>query len=314
MKTIGQYSKNELLAVALNEHFDAAARSTYKLTGSEGDLDYAHIVDEEIDALQDMPEPEISFTKREYRDNNFDLSSFRPQSELNPKIWVNGELNSRVRLRLLDIADDFIKTLEVDWVEPKDIILTGSLANYNWSKYSDFDLHIVIDFEEVDERVNFVKDYFDAKKKLWNEQHENLKIYGFPVEVYVQDANEFHNASGVYSLELGEWIKRPSKNSIQAIKLNKFYIKEQVLKFIRKIDELESALEGETDEYKLDQIGLKANALFKKLKSMRKEGLKSGLEMNSNNLVFKCLRRCSYIKKLIDIKTETYDKMRSINQ
>lgn len=312
MKTVGQYSKNELLAVALNEHFDAAARSTYKLTSSEGDLDYAHIVDEEIDALQDRIEPEISFTKREYKDNNFDLSSFRPQSELNPKIWINGELNSRVRLRLLDIADDFVKTLEVDWVEPKDIILTGSLANYNWSKYSDFDLHIVIDFEEVDERVNFVKDYFDAKKKLWNEQHENLKIYGFPVEVYVQDANEFHNASGVYSLELGEWIKRPSKNSIQAIKLNKFYIKEQVLKFIRKIDELESALETETDSYKIEQIALKANALFKKIKDIRKESLKKGNEMESGNIIFKSLRRLKYIEKLVDIKAKTYDRLFSI--
>ena len=312
MKTVGQYNKKELLAVALNENFDAAARSTYWLTGSEGDLDYAHIVDEEIDALQDREEPEISFTKKEYKDNNFDLSSFRPQTQLHPKIWINGELNSRVRLRLLDIADDFIKTLEVNWVEPKDIILTGSLANYNWSKYSDFDLHIVIDFEEVDERVNFVKDYFDSKKKLWNEQHENLKIYGFPVEVYVQDANEVHTASGVYSLELGEWLKKPSKNSIQAIKLNKFYIKEQVAKFVHKIDALEAALEGETDSYKIEQIALKANALFKKIKDIRKESLKKGNEMSSGNIVFKCLRRVGYIEKLVDIKTKTYDRLFSI--
>ena len=310
--SVKKYTKEQLLSVALNEHFDAAARSTYMISSSNGDLDYAHIVDEEIDALESKPEPEISFTKKEYRDNNFDLSSFRPQTQLHPKIWINGQLNSKVRLRLLDIADDFIKTLEVDWVEPKDIILTGSLANYNWSKFSDFDLHIVIDFEEVDERVNFVKDYFDAKKKLWNEQHENLKIYGFPVEVYVQDANEYHTASGVYSLELGQWLKEPSKNSIQAIKLNKFYIKEQVLKFIKRIDMLEAELDGETDEYKLEQISLKAKALFDKIKAMRREALKNGNEMSSNNIVFKCLRRVGYIGKLVDIKAKTYDKIFSI--
>ena len=305
------YTKEQLLSVALNENFDAAARSSFMLTGEKLD-EYCHVIDEEIDALEDKEEPEISFTKKEYQNNNFDLSSFRPQTQLHPKIWINGELNSRVRLRLLDIADDFIKTLEVDWVEPKDIILTGSLANYNWSKYSDFDLHIVIDFEEVDERVNFVKDYFDAKKKLWNEQHEDLKIYGFPVEVYVQDANELHTASGVYSLELGEWLKEPSKNSIQAIKLNKFYIKEQVLKFIRKIDELEMELNGETDEYKLEQISLKAKALFDRIKAIRRESLKNGSEMSSGNIIFKCLRRVGYIGKLVDIKTKTYDKIFSI--
>ena len=312
MNNIGAYSKNDIMLAALNEQFDAAARSSFKITGSEGDLDYAHIVDEEIDALENGPEPEISFTKKEYSDNNFDLSSFRPQTQLHPKIWVNGEINSKVRLRLLDIADDFIDTLDVNWAKPKDIILTGSLANYNWSKYSDFDLHVVIDFEEVDDRVNFVKEYFDAKKKLWNEQHENLKIYGFPVEVYVQDANEFHTASGVYSLELGQWLKKPEKNRIQAIKLNKFYIKEKVLKFIHRIDSLAAALEHEEDEYKLEQIALKANDLFKQIKSMRREALKNGGEMSSNNIVFKALRRTGHIGKLADIKTKTYDKIFSI--
>lgn len=300
------------MMAALNENFDAAARSSFKITGSEGDLDYAHIVDEEIDALEDKPEPEICFTKGEYKSNNFDLSSFRPQTQLHPKIWINGRINSKVRMRLLDIADDFIDTLEVDWVKPKDIILTGSLANYNWSKFSDFDLHVVMDFEEVDDRVNFVKDYFDSKKKLWNEQHENLKIYGFPVEVYVQDSNEFHNASGVYSLELDEWLKKPEKNSIQAIKLNKYFIKEKVWKFIRQIDELYDAAADETDEYILEQIAKKANALFKKIKSMRREGLRRGGEMNSFNIIFKCLRRSGHIGKLADIKSKTYDKIFSI--
>lgn len=295
----------------LNEHFDAAARSSFGLTGEKLD-DYCHVVDEEIDELDDTQTQETSFTKGEWARNNFDLSSFRPQTQLHPKIWFNGQMNSRVRLRLLDIADDFIKTLEVDWVEPKDIILTGSLANYNWSKFSDFDLHIVIDFEEVDDRVNFVKDYFDSKKKLWNEQHGNLKIYGFPVEVYVQDANEFHTASGVYSLELGQWLKKPEKNSIKAIQLNKFYIKEKVLKFIKLIDELSDEADTETDEQKLEEVALKANALFKRIKAMRRESLKNKGEMGSNNIVFKALRRTGHIGKLADIKMKTYDKIFSI--
>lgn len=310
MNSIETYSKNDILDAVLNENFDAAARSSFELSGEKLDQ-YSHIIDEEIDGLDDSGQ-EISFTKKEYSDNNFDLSSFRPQAQLHPKVWINGQLNSKVRLRLLDIADDFIDTLEVDWVKPKDIILTGSLANYNWSKFSDFDVHVVIDFEEVDDRVNFVKDYFDSKKKLWNEQHDNLKIYGFPVEMYVQDANEYHNASGVYSLEMGEWLRKPEKNGIQAIKLNKFYIKEKALKYIKKIEELYHAAETETDEYKLEQIALAANELFRKIKSMRREALKTGGEMSSNNIVFKALRRTGHIGMLADVKTKTYDKIFSI--
>ena len=296
-------------------YFDAAARDKFTITSSSGDLDYAHIVDEEIDALVPVSEEEPEeyvLRKKDLTMKDIDLSSFKPKKQLEPHIWINGEMNSRVRLRLMDIADDVIDTLDVDWVKPKDIILTGSLANYNYSKYSDFDLHVVIDFEEVDDRVNFVKEYFDAKKKLWNEQHENLKIYGYPVELYVQDSNEFHNASGVYSLNLNAWIRKPSENGIESIKLNKFYIKEKVLKLINKIDELCELADTETDGYKLEEVAEKANALFKKIRSARKIGLKRGGEMDSFNIIFKCLRRFGYIGKLADLKTRTYDKLFSI--
>ena len=90
--------------------------------------------------------------------DDVDLSSFNIKKHLNPKFWDDGHLDTRIRLRLLDIADDFFYSLGVDWVEPEDVIITGSLANYNWSKkYSDIDLHILIDYEDVDERVDFVR-------------------------------------------------------------------------------------------------------------------------------------------------------------
>ena len=285
--------------------FDAAARDKFQLTPYKMD-DYSHVIDEEIDNLSESDEYCIA------KKDVVDLSSFRPQPELHPKIWPHNKLNSKVRLRLLDIADDFIETLSVDWAKPKDIILTGSLANYNWSKYSDFDLHIIMDFSEVDERVEFVKDYFDSKKKIWNEQHENLKIYGFPVEVYVQDANEQHTASGVYSLERNKWLVVPERNHIKAIQLNKFFIKEKVFKFMRQIDALEEALNKTDDAHNAEQIGLKAKALFDKIKGIRKEALAKGSEMSSGNIIFKCLRRFDYIGKLVDIKAKTYDKIYSI--
>ena len=290
--------------------FDAAARDKFKLTGEKLD-DYCHVIDEEIDNLPESESNEYSLSKKDLSNPSVDLSSFRPQKELHPKIWPNGKLNSKVRLRLLDIADDFIETLKVDWAKPKDVILTGSLANYNWSKFSDFDLHIIIDFAEVDDRVEFVKDYFDSKKKIWNEQHENLKIYGFPVEVYVQDANELHTASGVYSLERNKWLRTPEKDSIKAIKLNKFFIKEKAGKFIRQINALDDAL-NTADSAQAETIGNKAKALFDKIKGIRKEALAKGGEMSSGNINFKTLRRTGYIEKLADIKAKTYDKIYSI--
>ena len=91
------------------------------------------------------------------------LDSFEAKDELNPKFWVGGKLKTNVRIRLLDIAHDFFEDLDVRWIKPKDVVLTGSLANYNWSKYSDIDLHIIVDFSEVYDKTEFVDDYFISK-------------------------------------------------------------------------------------------------------------------------------------------------------
>ena len=105
-------------------------------------------------------------------------------------------------MKLLDIADDFINTLGIDYDEAEDVIMTGSLANFNWSEeYSDIDLHVVVDFSILGGDPSLLKDYFDAKRKIWNEHHKDLRIYGFKVELYVQDSSEIHASSGVYSID-----------------------------------------------------------------------------------------------------------------
>ena len=104
---------------------------------------------------------------------DIDLSSFKVKNTLNPKIFDSEQhMYGDVRTRMLMIADDFFETLDIGWVEIDDIILTGSLANYNWSKFSDVDLHILVDFDEVDENV---KINFDLSKiYLFEESGELL--------------------------------------------------------------------------------------------------------------------------------------------
>lgn len=300
--------------------YDFASKDKFQISRSHGDLDYAHIVDETVDELlSEFDGTGRSFTKSEIEEAIGNdsllnvLSSFNVQKELNNKVWQeDGTINSKVRLRLLAIADEFIDTLNVDWVEPEDIILTGSLANYNWSRYSDFDLHILIDFKKVDKRVDFVREFFNSKKTLWNEQHENLKIYGFPVELYVQDTNEEHTASGIYSLNKNEWIKEPEKDELRAIKLDKPAIKAKSLKFIEIIDKLCDKYDREKDQHKLETLSKKIKETWDTLKRFRKNALKNGNEMSVGNLVWKCLRRLGYTEKLMDLKYKSYDKINSI--
>jgi hypothetical protein len=273
-------------------------------------------IDENIESIINETRDSITITKGDITKRKkklIDMSSFEPQDELNPKVWMGNKLiNSRVRMRLLDIADNFFDSLDVDWVDVDDIILTGSLANYNWSKYSDFDIHILLDFRKVDEKVEFVSDYFNTKKKLWNLEHEDLKIYGFPVELYVQDVNEPHSSTGIYSLEKNQWIVEPKRENFKDIKLNKGYIKSKSLELIDKIDHIYDIVSRETDEYKIEFLSKKIKKLFDKIKGLRKEGLKKHGEYSTFNIIFKVLRRMGYIDKLYEMKINIYDKLKSL--
>lgn len=250
--------------------------------------------------------------EQEVTSDEVDLSSFKLRNQLNPKFWVNGKLNSKVRLRLLDIADDFWDSLNIGWVEPSDIIMTGSLANYNWSKHSDIDLHLLVDFSKVDDKIDLVKEFFDSKKIIWNDEHENLRIYGYPVELYVQDVNEEHNASGIYSLDRNSWIVEPSQGTNKPIQLNKYIIKDKAAYLMTLIDKLCDEFAVETDPHKIDILSNKVKKLFDKIKKMRKIGLEEDGEMSVGNIVFKTLRRFKYLDKLYDLKSKTYDFIKSI--
>lgn len=245
-----------------------------------------------------------------------DLSSFNIKKNLNPKFWKNGVLDSRIRMKLLDIADDFIEFLGVDWAKPEDITMTGSLANFNWDEnYSDIDLHIIMDYSDVDERKEFVSNYFYSQKKLWNEEHSDITIMGFPVEVFVQDVNERHDSSGVYSLEKNKWLIEPEREKLASSKVNKTFIKDKVSEYMNKIDKLEYLLnKSKDDEYRLRRVMEKSDNLFDKIKGERKIGFErsGGKEINNYNIVFKALRRNGYIEKLVNVKSMAYDKLNSL--
>jgi len=126
--------------------------------------------------------------------------------------------------------------MNITWVKPEGYILTGSICNFNWSEYSDIDLHIVVDFKKVDKRVEFVEEYFKSKKNAWNNEHESLEIYGYKVELYVEDIDAETESGGIYDLEGNEWLKKPNPDDIEEIGLEKYEIKSMAADFMTQID------------------------------------------------------------------------------
>lgn len=228
------------------------------------------------------------------------VKSFRVKDELNPKIWDDFKIDDEVREDLLKIAEDFYGSTDLE-ADVEDIVLTGSLANYNWSeKYSDYDLHILIDFTKVNDAIELVKKYVDSAKSVWNKEHD-IKIKGYEVEVYIQDISEPHKSTGVFSLLNNKWNVKPEEFDFEP---DEDMIAEKGKSVMMMVDELEE----QVDEDKYDAFIEKVQKVWERVKNYRKSGLESeGGELSMGNLVFKFLRRNGYVGKIIDLKRKSYD-------
>jgi predicted nucleotidyltransferase len=235
------------------------------------------------------------------------LKSFSLQETLNPKIWDNyddpkdAKMKPKVRKALERIAEEFIDYLGED-VMVEDIILTGSLANYNWSSFSDFDLHVLVDLQQYEKESETYKELYDLKKRIFNDSHD-IKILGYDVELYTQDKEESHVSSAVYSVANDEWINVPKKDFKK--------IDKNVL--VNKIDNWVEKIETSIEDSETDGVE-KLETIKDKLKEYRKCGLEKGGELSYENLVFKFLRRSKHIEKLFDKINELKDKELSVEQ
>ena len=235
------------------------------------------------------------------------LDSFSLRDTLNPKVWENpsnpkqSKMKGKVRDGLLKIAEKFVDELGED-IFVDDIVLTGSLANFNWSEFSDFDLHVIIDFEQFGEEKELFKENFNLKKQIFNEKHD-IKIYGFDVELYAQDAEETHFSTGVFSVMNNEWESEPKKVKFQ---LDKPTLEKKINNWTEKIDS--AVKKSKTKNGKvLDNIR-------EKLKDYRKSGLEKEGELSYENLVFKFLRRSGHIEKLFSELNKSLDRELSIER
>jgi len=216
------------------------------------------------------------------------IQEYQTQNELNPKIWDGDQLKPSLRLKLLKIAQYFYEFLGID-APIKGVILTGSNVNYNWTDTSDIDLHVLINYKDVNDSIPFVREYMMAKKSIWNNTYP-LQYKGMPIELYAQDENEPHASTGVYCLSCDKWLKQPSPEQVS-------------------IDDVE--IDRKADPYKFEidnlqaddpQLEMKIKSLKKRLKRMRQTGLEASGEYSVENLAFKTLRNSGHLAKLNDLQ------------
>jgi hypothetical protein len=236
--------------------------------------------------------------------------SFEMHDELQPEIWRAKQMWPEVHARLLAIAKDFITESlenEIGKVNVEDIRLTGSLANYNWSKYSDVDLHLVVDFTEIDEDTELVKGFFDAVRARWNSRHD-IDIYGFKVEIYLENVGDVHHSSGVYSVLNDTWIVEPDPQEMEV----------DFVTARRKSDDVETTvnlIDRMVQQGKLAASLKSIERLKAKIRRMRQAGLESpAREFSSENIAFKILRRNGTLDRLGQLRYDAYDRHMSLKE
>jgi hypothetical protein len=229
------------------------------------------------------------------------ISSFKVQKELNPDIWLMDDegykMRPEIRDSLLKIVEDYEDFVDID-LDIEDIILTGSLSNFNWSEFSDVDLHILIDFEDPQESIE--KKYLDSRRIIWNSLRD-VNVKGFESEIYVQDSKEQHFASGMYSVMYNDWVVEPEEKEVV---LDSHKILSKSKQWMDMIDQIEDGMDRTSTNELMDTV----DDLKRRLKKYRGAGLADKGEYSYENLTFKFLRRNGYIGKLMDLKNKLIDK------
>lgn len=225
--------------------------------------------------------------------------------DLCPKFWEEGKMDPVIRTKLLALANDFWSSLKLE-VPILDIQLTGSIANFNWNSDSDLDVHIIIDFSQIDQNLELVRKALDGQRFMWNLRHP-VVLRGHDVECYVQHKDEQHVASGLFSILRDKWIIVPSWRE-PVIDQSDVNEKMRVIKSeVSAIKQKLGSVDGESAQELYDYL----ERLKKKIMTDRKEGLAKDGEFAVENLVFKELRRDGTIEKIIDLLSDVYAKIYS---
>jgi len=223
------------------------------------------------------------------------------RDQLNEKVWTSdNKLKPEVKQALIDIANSFYESLDFG-LKVKDVLFTGSLANYGWTQGSDIDLHIIVDYGDLG-NIEFLEDYFYLKKKNWLEKH-NISIYGFEVEPFVKDEEGEYEYKAIYSIINNEWIVPPRKDKPT---IDFKTVQEKSSSLMNKIDKI-ADIKDEEKRFK------QAEALKNKIGGLRQIGLDKEGEYSNENLIYKTLRRAGYTDKLSDAKYSAFDQQMSLN-
>ena len=227
-------------------------------------------------------------TTLQYHDTlNPDL--FNEKKKLDPEVWQS----------LNKIAKEWASFANIPAAAIKDVIVVGGNANYNYTKHSDIDLHLVVDKKGI-KCQGLIDDYLQSKKQLWALTHD-ITVKGQPVELYAQDFRDpFRQGQGVYSLKSNRWLQEPER-----VKFNS-----KSPEVVNKVKDLSFQINSLIDSKSDDIDAFKQ--IKRRLKIMRSTAIEKGGEYAPENLAFKELRNRGTLDRMSKYMRQLEDQALSL--
>ena len=225
--------------------------------------------------------------------------------DLNPAIWEKKDkMKPLIKDRLLHIGELWATFSKIPADAIKDIVLTGGNANFNYTPYSDLDVHVLIDYKKLGyQDREFMDDFFASKKILWAVKHQGLRVMGYPVELYAQDyVDPMTDRQGVFSLKKNKWLQKPKHER------HPFHediaLKDKIQSYI---DMIEKILVEPGDH------SVEVKTIKDKLAAGRSAGLHQAGEFSNENILFKELRNRGLIDKMKNYIQQKSDEALSVS-
>lgn len=182
-----------------------------------------------------------------------------------------------------------------------DAYIIGSNANYNYTAFSDLDVHIIVK-EDNDCVKKHLPIIYDAYRSIFDNKY-NISIKGISVELYVQSIESTlkNVSSGVYSVKENNWLKAPIKN----------FAKPEIddIKFSQAVNEWERNYFNVKINPTIEAIDNFIDDIY----ALRGESLANEGEFGFGNLVFKEIRNLGYIEDLKELKDSITEKSLSLD-
>jgi len=211
--------------------------------------------------------------------------TLRFKEVLNPSFWIGDSLKPEVREALMKFARAFADYVDLDDRAITDVLLLGGNAGYNYTPFSDLDVHLVVDPKYIpDCNPDLLDEFYMDKKTLWELTH-NVTIYNVKAEPYIERPGVTRKKSqGVYSLMKQTWIQKPEKFSGE---LDQRELEKKVNNFKHQIDTLIKSEDPDS-----------LRGIVRRLRGARSSSLLKYGEYGFENMVFKELRNSGYIDKV----------------